>query len=144
MKVRDAMASPAIEISADETCQVAAAMMRDHQTGVLVVVAENEGQRTDGLITDRDLVVRCLALGVDPTSQIVGKYCDYGPATVEADEDLEKAIEIMRTAGVRRLPVTDSSHLVGMLSFDDVAVDVQRYLTSFLALASQYHMRSVT
>jgi signal-transduction protein with cAMP-binding, CBS, and nucleotidyltransferase domain len=144
MKVRDAMASPAIEISAEQSCQQAAAMMRDFGTGALIVVAETEGRRTEGLITDRDLVVRCLTLGVDPSKQLVGKYCDYKPATIGADEDLETAIEIMRTAGVRRLPVTDGGSPVGMLSFDDVAVDVQRYLTSFLALASQYHMRNVT
>jgi CBS domain-containing protein len=143
MKVREAMASPAIEISAEQSCQQAAAMMRDYATGALVVVSETEGRRIDGLITDRDLVVRCLSLGVDPSTQLVGKYCDYKPATIGVEEDLETAIEIMRTAGVRRLPVTDGSNLVGMLSFDDVAVDVQRYLTSFLALASQYHMHNV-
>jgi CBS domain-containing protein len=144
MKVREAMASPVIEISADETCQQAAAMMRDFRTGALVVVAEAEGTRTEGLITDRDLVVRCLALGVDPSKQFVGKYCDHKPTTIGPDEDLENAIEIMRTEGVRRLPVMDGNRVVGMLSFDDVAVDVQRYVTSFLALASQYHMRTVT
>ena len=137
MKVRDVMTMSVVEVSADATCQRAAQLMRDQDVGMLVVT--REGRIIEGVITDRDLVVRCLALGGSPEEQRVGDFMDHHPTTVDADIELERAVEIMRNAGLRRLPVTvTGTHVIGMLSLDDVALDVKHYLDAFLAVAGQH------
>lgn len=137
MKVRDVMTMTVVEVAADDTCQHAARLMRDRGVGMLVVT--REGRIIEGVLTDRDLAVRCMALGGDPGEHRVGDFMDHHPTTVDADTELERAVEIMRNAELRRLPVTVAgSHAIGVLSLDDVAVDVKHYLDSFLAVAGQY------
>ncbi|MDZ4278876.1 MAG: CBS domain-containing protein, partial [Dehalococcoidia bacterium] len=133
MKVRDVMSTAIVEIAADATCQDAAKLMRDHGVGILVVT--HNGRVLEGVITDRDLVVRCLALGGDPSKQRVGEYTDRHPATVDGDLELERAVQMMRNSRLHRLPVVvGGSHVVGLLSLDDVAVDVKHYLDAFLGV----------
>ena len=137
MKVRDVMTTSIVEVGLDETCQTAAKLMRDKRVGLLVVT--KGGRSLQGVITDRDLVVRCMALGGDPATQRIGEHVDRRPATVDGDVELERAVQIMRTAGLRRLPVTVAgAKVIGILSLDDVAVDVKQYLNSFLSVAGQY------
>ena len=137
MNVKELMAQPVIQVSAEDTCQRAAQLMRDQQAGALVITSK-EGI-VQGIITDRDLVVRCMALGGDPGLRLVGDVSDLHPTTIQPDMDVEEAMELMRGAGVRRLPVVDGqSRAVGMLSMDDVAKDVRRYVDAFATVASQY------
>jgi signal-transduction protein with cAMP-binding, CBS, and nucleotidyltransferase domain len=136
VKVKDVMTGPALEVSAEESCQRAAEMMRDHVAGMLVVTRLGV---VEGVITDRDLVTRCLAIGADPTAQVVGDYYDRQAVCVDEDYDLERAMTIMRNAGVRRVPVRRGIELVGVLSMDDLAVHLKRYIDAFLGLAGQYH-----
>jgi len=141
MRVRDAMTSPALTVAADDTCQHAAQLMRSHGTGMLVVVTP-EGL-LEGVITDRDLVVNCVARGLDPSIQRIGGYFDRHPVHVDADLELERAVAIMRNGGVHRVPVVDgAARVVGVLSLDDVAIDVKHYVDAFLALAGQYSKHS--
>ncbi len=146
MKVRDVMASHVIEVRQTDTCERAAQLMREHRTGSLVVVTREDV--IAGVVTDRDLVVECVALGRDPKEQEVGQCVatDYAnmshPATVEANMELEEAVDLMEKAGVHRLPVTeDGVHCIGILSLDDIAEDVRHYLNAFLAVAGQYHRK---
>lgn len=137
MRVRDVMVSPAIEIRAGESCQKAAELMRYYKTGALVVT--DDEHILEGIVTDRDLAVRCMALGGDPSVEAVGDFCDLNPSSIRPDEDLEQAAEIMRTAGVRRLPVVeDTNRVVGMLSLDDIALDLKRYFDAFAEVTAQY------
>jgi CBS domain-containing protein len=139
MKVKDVMTAPAVTVPASASCKQAAEVMRDHATGTVVVTGE--AGVIEGIITDRDLVVRCMALGRDPAEAQVADYYDRHPVLVDAEADLEKAVEIMRNAGVRRLPVTDGGvRLLGMLSLDDVAVDLRHYVDAFLAVAARHHL----
>ena len=141
MKVRDVMTTAVVEIAATETCQAAAKLMRDHEVGSLVVTTD--GRVINGVITDRDLVVRCLASGGDPSTQTIGDHLDRHPATVEGDLELELAVQIMRNACLRRLPVTvGGARVIGILSIDDVASDVKRYIEGFLSVAGQYSRRA--
>src|SRR3990167_2037453 len=94
MKVRDIMSMTIEEISAEATCQEAAQKMRDQDVGMLIVT--RAGRLIDGVLTDRDLVTRCVALGADPAEHRVGEYMDRHPTTVHGDLDLERAVEIMR------------------------------------------------
>lgn len=140
MKVRDVMSMHVAEIGADATCQQAAQQMRDCDVGLLVVT--REGRVIEGVITDRDLVTRCLSLGANPAMAQVGEYMDRHPATVEGDLELEHAVEIMRNTRHRRLPVTAAgTRVIGLLSLDDVALDVKHYADAFLAVAGQYSRR---
>lgn len=140
MKVKDVMNFGLVEVSAGDSCERAAQLMRDHGVGMLV--ATREGRIIEGVITDRDLVVRCMALGGDPATRPVGEHMDLHPITVDSDVDLETAVEMMRNADVRRMPVTVSgAQVIGVLSLDDVALDVKHYLDAFLAVSSHYSQR---
>jgi signal-transduction protein with cAMP-binding, CBS, and nucleotidyltransferase domain len=136
MKVKDVMTGPALEVSAEDTCRRAAELMRDHDAGMLVVTRIGV---IEGVITDRDLVTRCVAIGADPGKQRVADYFDRHAVTVDEEYDLDRAMIIMRNAGVRRVPVMRGITLVGVLSMDDVAVHLKKYVDAFLALAGQYH-----
>lgn len=105
-----------------ESCAQAARLMREHHVGSLVV-ARQDGARLVpvGMITDRDLAVGVMALGLDPEKTVVEAVMRPEVALVREDESLGHAIALMRQHGVRRLPVTDSAGaLVGLLAADDL------------------------
>ncbi len=74
-----------------------------------------------GIITDRDIVIRCLADGGDPSSVTVGSLAQGKPVTIGADDTLEEVIATMAEHQVRRLPVIDGHKMVGMISEADLA-----------------------
>ncbi len=103
---------------------VAAKRMRDGHVGYLVVVEPDPvdgGQRPIGVLTDRDIIVGVVAREVDPHSLRVGDLMTRQPVLVEDSTPMESALEQMRRAGVRRLPVVGrSGKLVGVLSLDEI------------------------
>lgn len=146
MKVRDVMSTPVVTVSAKEPVVRAAQLMAEHGTGALVVT--NDDHHIAGIVTDRDLVTRCVALGYDPKTLQVGACVaeDYAgmshPTTIGPDAELHDAAERMAEAGVQRLPVTeDGRHVLGMISFDEIAIDIKEYLTAFLAVAARNRQR---
>lgn len=141
MKVRDVMTISVVEVAAEETCQHEAKLMRDQEVGTLVVTTD--GGIIESVITDRDLVVRCMVLGGNPDAQQVSDYMDRHPTTVDGDGEHERAVQMMRNAGLRRLPVTvTGARVIGILSLDDVALDVKHYLDGFLSVAGQYSRKA--
>jgi CBS domain-containing protein len=103
-----------------ETVEQGARKMRDQGVGCLLVVRNG---RPSGVITDRDLVVRVLAKGIDPTSAAIGDFVTYAPITVSIDDGIETAAERMRVHGVRRLPLVDErGDVVGIVTADDLLV----------------------
>jgi signal-transduction protein with cAMP-binding, CBS, and nucleotidyltransferase domain len=137
MKVKDLMSRPAVEVAGSATCQEAAQLMQDRQTGALVVL--NDQRRIDGIVTDRDLVMKCIAAGRDPTGTPVSDCCHFHPVTIDPEEDVASAVERMRDAGVRRLPVVSGDgEIVGMLALDDIARDVREYVDAFASAVGQY------
>jgi CBS domain-containing protein len=137
VNVKEVMTPKVVEMGAQDSCYKAAQLMRDHGVGMVVVTT---GPRIlEGVITDRDITVRCTALGGDPAARPVGEYMDTHPLSVDGDIELERAVDMMRNAGLRRLPVTEAgSRVIGILSLDDIALDAKHYLDAFLAVASQY------
>jgi CBS domain-containing protein len=117
--VREIMTPDATCVGEDETLQAAAQKMRDLDVGQLPVCGQDD--RLKGVVTDRDIVVRCLAEGGDPTSTTAGDLADGKPVTIGADDSVEEAIRTMTEHQVRRLPVIDGHRLVGMLSQADIA-----------------------
>jgi CBS domain-containing protein len=125
--IAEVMIPNPITCTIDAEVQDAAQLMRDRDIGDVVVV---DDQRVRGIVTDRDLVVRGLASGFAPTSQL-GDVLTEGVVTVDAGETTARAAEIMRERAVRRLPVVDGDTLVGVVSLGDLAI--ARDPTSVLA-----------
>jgi CBS domain-containing protein len=100
----------------------AARLMREYHVGDLVVVDESEGRRVPvGIVTDRDIVVGVLALGLDPAVLTVGDIMGSHLVTAAEDDDVYETLQIMRTRGVRRVPVVNTAGaLVGIVALDDI------------------------
>jgi CBS domain-containing protein len=116
---RDIMSGGAECAQTTETLADAAKKMRDLDVGALPICGEEE--RLKGMITDRDIVVKCIAEGGDPTSTKVESFCEDKPVTIGADDSVEEALKTMSDHGVRRLPVIDGHDLVGVVSQADIA-----------------------
>lgn len=107
----------------EETVQGASLLMRKHHVGDLVVVDESDGQGRVpvGIVTDRDIVVSVIALGLDPCGLQVGDIMSDDLLTVKEDDDVYETIERMRYRGIRRVPVVDTmGGLTGIVSVDDL------------------------
>ena len=116
---RDAMTENPRTLSSDATIVEAARAMRDEDAGIMPVV---EGDRLDGVITDRDIAVRVVAEGRDPASTQVRDAMSERLVTVDPGQDLDEAMRMMAKHQVRRLPVCEEDgRLVGMLAQADVA-----------------------
>jgi len=120
MKTAREIMSPNVECAnVGETLVDAAKKMRDLDVGALPICGEDN--RLKGMLTDRDIVVRCVAEGGDPTSTKVEELAEGKPVTIGADDSVEEALRTMSSHGVRRLPVIDGHDLVGMVSQADIA-----------------------
>ena len=118
MNVADVMSYRPLVIGSFATVEEAALLMRAQVVGALPVV---EHDRPIGIITDRDLTLRCVAAGERPWEQRVREVMSGPPATCQADEPIESAIARMAARRVRRLIVVgDSGAVVGMLTLDDL------------------------
>lgn len=115
MKVSDAMAHTISCASPADRVQDAARAMRDEDAGFLPVV---DGGRLVGVLTDRDIVLRCIAEeSVDARTATVGELMSTAVRTIAPEDSLEEAARIMNEGEVRRLPVVDDGgRVVGVLS----------------------------
>jgi CBS domain-containing protein len=116
---RELMSEGADCVRSSDTLTTAAQRMRELGVGSMPICGEDD--RLAGIITDRDIVVQCVADGEDPSSTEVDKLAEGKPVTIGADDDVEEALRTMIEYDVRRLPVIDGHRLVGMLSHADIA-----------------------
>ncbi|WP_210603120.1 CBS domain-containing protein [Brevibacterium oceani] len=116
---RELMTPGARCVGENETIEKAAQHMREDGFGSLPICGEDN--RLKGMITDRDIVVKCIAEGGDPKSATVGDLAQGKPVTIGADDNVGEALQTMKDHQVRRLPVIDGHELVGMLAQADVA-----------------------
>ena len=116
---RELMTQDAECVRTSDTLVTAAQRMRDLDVGAMPICGDDD--RLAGMITDRDIVVKCIADGGDPKSTEVGTLAEGKPVTIGADDDVEEALRTMTQYDVRRLPVIDGDRLVGMLSQADIA-----------------------
>jgi len=118
--VREIMHSGAECIGERENLFVAARMMRDLDVGALPICGEDN--RLKGIITDRDIVTKCVARGLDPAQCAAQELAEGTPQWIEADDDVEQALSRMERHRIKRLPVVDERHdLIGMVSEADLA-----------------------
>lgn len=120
MRVMDATRKAPVTIPAYETITEAAKAMNEGIVGALVVV---DGEQPVGIVTDRDLVVRALARGLASDSR-VDSVMTAPVVSVEPDADLHDAALLFREHAIRRLPIINSDRVVGMITVDDLLVDL--------------------
>jgi CBS domain-containing protein len=122
MAIGELCSREAVFVKPNESCALAAQLMREQHVGSLVVVREAGGRRVPaGVVTDRDLVIGVMALGLEPEKTLVEAVMRPEVAVVREDEGVGRAIAMMRDKGVRRLPVVDAQGaLVGVLAADDL------------------------
>ena len=120
--VRDAMTENPRAIGASASVVEAARLMRDEHIGSLPITDDEE---LVGMITDRDITTRVVAEAADPKMTSVGDVVSRDLISVEPDEDLEEAVQLMASHQVRRLPVVENGRLVGIVAQADVALTLR-------------------
>jgi CBS domain-containing protein len=118
-QVRELMTPDPEHLSAGDTLVTAAQRMRDADVGSLPIC--DDGGQVTGIVTDRDIVVKCIADGGDPSTATVGSIASEMVYTVGPDDQIENALSVMEDHQVRRLPIVENGKLVGMLAQADVA-----------------------
>ena len=119
MKVREIMTDKVATASPDTTLEAIAVMMKDEDAGAIPVVEDDE---LIGLVTDRDIVLRGIAEGLDVTETTVDSILSDDLETVESGADVSEASRLMSRKQIRRLPVVENGRLVGIVSLGDIAV----------------------
>ncbi|HKX12770.1 MAG TPA: CBS domain-containing protein [bacterium] len=108
----------------EDTAYHAARMMEVDQVGVLPVVDNLESQKLTGILTDRDLAMRVMALGGDPKKVRVQDIMSGTPISCRVEDEVSRACHAMAEFNIRRVPVVDStSRLMGILSRSDVEAE---------------------
>jgi CBS domain-containing protein len=120
MRAIETIRKPATTITADRTIADAAELMEAAVVGAVVVV---DGERPVGIVTDRDLTVRALARRL-PWNARVDTVMSTDLVTLDADADLRDALPLFREHALRRLPLVSDGRMVGMLTVDDLFVDL--------------------
>ena len=119
MKLRDIMSSNVIKIHPKESVAVAARLLANHNIGVLPVC--DHGDRLCGVVTDRDLVTRCIAANRSPLETCVEDVMTGRIVSASPNMEVPVAAYLMGREQVRRLPVIENGKLCGMVSVGDLA-----------------------
>ena len=130
--VRDAMTENPRSIGASASVVEAARLMRDEHIGSLPITDDEE---LVGMITDRDITTRVVAEAADPKMTSVGDVVSRDLISVEPDEELEEAVQLMASHQVRRLPVVENGRLVGIVAQADIALSANETKTGELVEA---------
>ena len=117
-KVRDAMTAEPRTAEPMLSLAEAAQLMKGEDVGSLPIVEEG---RLVAVLTDRDIVVRAVAEGVDAKAAMIGDVASRDPVTVESEQDLDEALILMACHQVRRLPVVQGDRLIAVLAQADIA-----------------------
>lgn len=120
MKVSEVMTTEVESVQMNSTLEEVASIMKVENVGAVPVVDEDDD--LVGIITDRDIVVRCVAEGKNPADTNVEEVLSHELETIEPDVDVEEAAQLMAERQIRRLPVCEDGELIGMVSIGDLAV----------------------
>ena len=119
---RDVMTGGAECIGENETLVEAARKLKELDVGALPICGEDD--RLKGMLTDRDIVIKALAIDKDPGSTRAGDLAEGKPVTIGADDSIDEALRTMTEHKVRRLPVVDGHDCVGIISQADIATHI--------------------
>ena len=132
MKVSDVMTTEVESVQLSSTLEEAASIMKVENVGAVPVIDEDDD--LVGILTDRDIVVRCVAEGKNPAETNVEEVLSHELETIEPDVDVQEAAQLMADRQLRRLPVCEDGELVGMVSIEDLAVKTPAAQASTRAL----------
>lgn len=118
--VREVMTKNPLCLPETATLAQAASLMRDSHIGVVLV--NDSGERLTGLLTDRDIIVRAIADGQDPNQVSVGRISSAPRHSLPPDASIDQAVQLMSRAAIRRIPVVEDGHAVGIVSLGDLAI----------------------
>lgn len=116
--VKDVMTPGVVAVRPDASVVEAAQLMRTQNIGDVVVA---DGQRIVGVLTDRDITVRAVAVAADPLGLSAGDVCTPNPLTLAPDDPVSSAVALMREHAIRRIPVVEGGLPVGLASLGDLA-----------------------
>ena len=119
MKVKEVMTTNVVCIEPNESAAVAARLLSRFNIGALPVCTKDG--RLRGMVTDRDIVLRCVAADDDAQTVKVSEIMTRRIFSVDAEESIQNASALMARQQIRRLPVEEGGKLVGMVSLGDVA-----------------------
>ena len=119
MEIKDIMTPSVVSVDPLESVEVAARTMAQHNIGALPVVA---GGKLCGMLTDRDIVTRCLAASRQPSNTQVKQVMTEQVTTVRPNMEIGAAAHLMGRLQIRRLPVVENGKLCGMVSLGDMAI----------------------
>lgn len=118
--IREVMTKDPITLSQDSTVIEAAKAMRDADVGPALITDKSGGLH--GIVTDRDIAVRVVAEGLDPSVTKLGEVASTGLATLTPDDSVDAAVKIIREKKVRRIPVIENDRPVGIVAIGDLAL----------------------
>lgn len=118
--MRDLMTPNPVTLRHTATLSDAAIFMAQQDIGDVIV--ETDGF-VCGLVTDRDIVVRAIAEGLDPQSTTLGEVCSRELVTLTPGDSADDAVRLMRERSVRRIPITEDGYVVGVISLGDLAIE---------------------
>jgi CBS domain-containing protein len=121
--IQEVMTPSPVAVADSAPLSEAARLMAQHDIGALIV--EHEGQIA-GILTDRDIVVRGIASGLDVDRTTVAQVASRELTWVRPDEGIEQVVALMREKALRRIPVVEGSRPVGIVSLGDLAVERDR------------------
>ncbi|HCA85635.1 MAG TPA: CBS domain-containing protein [Streptomyces sp.] len=117
-QVREIMTGSPVTVGVHTAVTEVASLMREKDIGAVLVL---EGEQLRGLVTDRDLVIRVIADGKDPNETTAQAACSETLTTVAPEDPIDRAVALMREGAVRRLPVVDNGHPVGIIALGDIS-----------------------
>ena len=124
MKVKDAMHKGVDWVSPDTPVTEIAKLMREHDIGAIPI---GENDRLIGMVTDRDIVVRFVAEGKDPSNARVNECMSKSVRSVKEDTPVTEILSLMSNAQIRRVPVVNASdELVGIVSIRDISTETNQ------------------
>ena len=119
MKIQEIMTDKIVAVSQHEPVSHAARLMKRHNLGILPVCDDKGNLR--GILTDRDIVTRCVAADMPPDDTKIREIMSRGIRTCSSRDDIRTALDSMSREQIRRLPIVDDGKLVGMVSLGDLA-----------------------
>ena len=121
MKISEIMTKEVISLSANDTVEHAAQIMKEYNIGSIPVNTENRG--IVGIITDRDIILRCVAEGENIKVQKISEIMTSNPVVGDKNINTDEAVRIMGERQIRRLPIISNNELIGIVSLGDLALE---------------------
>lgn len=120
MKIKDIMTKDITSVKSDDTIERAAQLMKQYDVGSIPVCSSD---KVIGIITDRDIALRCVAAGQDTKQQKVCDIMTPDPAVGSPEMNVNDAAKLMGERQIRRLPIVENNSLVGIVALGDISLE---------------------